>query len=367
MTRAAVPSAPAAGPAAEAGQPPALRRIARRGAQVVVANALVAVAIVVTHGGRFGAMLVYAEAIGLACWAVIEAGRAVLPPDPHHTWPRGAWTPALLLFACVAGYALGTTVAGALLGESTWPDLAARPRALLGDLAMTAIFGGLVVGWFFMRGRAETHAAQVAAAAHEATLARLTLLQSQLEPHMLFNTLANLRALIASDPARAEALLDRLIDFLRATLAASRASSHPLADEFARLADYLALMQVRTGGRLRTTLDLPPELARVPVPPLLLQPLVENAIRHGLEPQRGPGELVVTAATEAGMLVLAVADTGRGLEAAAAARAPGEPRGGFGLTQVRERLQTLHGDAARFTLEPRPGGGTRAEIRLPLQ
>jgi signal transduction histidine kinase len=363
MTRTAASPGTAAGPVHPL---PSARTLARRGAQVIVANALVALAIVLTHGGRFGTVLVYAEAIGFACWAVIEAGRAVLPLDGDRTWPRGAWSPALLLVACLTGYAGGTTLADALLGASSWPELVARPRDLVGDLAMTATFGGLVVGWFFMRARAETHAAQVAAAAHETTLARLTLLQSQLEPHMLFNTLANLRALIASDPARAEELLDRLIDFLRATLAASRATSHPLADEFARLADYLALMQVRTGGRLRTTLDLPPALARLPVPPLLLQPLVENAIRHGLEPQRGPGELTVTAAVDAGMLVLAVADTGRGLEAAAAARTPGEPRGGFGLAQVRERLQTLHGDAARFTLAPRAGGGTLAEIRLPL-
>jgi sensor histidine kinase YesM len=185
---------------------------------------------------------------------------------------------------------------------------------------------------------------------------------------MLFNTLANLRALIGADPARAQEMLDHLIAFLRATLAASRQSEHPLCEEFARLDDYLALMRVRMGERLRTSATLPPELASLPVPPLLLQPLVENAIKHGLEPQRGPGELHMEASLDGTMLVLRVADTGRGLEAAAQARArePAAPSSGFGLAQIRERLHTLHGEAARFTLEPRAGGGTLAEIRLPV-
>jgi sensor histidine kinase YesM len=185
---------------------------------------------------------------------------------------------------------------------------------------------------------------------------------------MLFNTLANLRALIAADPGRAQEMLDRLIDFLRATLAASRTPAHPLADEFARLDDYLALMRVRMGERLHASTALPPELADIALPPLLLQPLVENAIKHGLEPQRGAGELAVTAVRDGATLVLAVVDSGRGLEAAAAANAsePGPPSSGFGLAQVRERLQALHGGAATFTITPRPEGGTRAEIRLPL-
>jgi LytS/YehU family sensor histidine kinase len=174
--------------------------------------------------------------------------------------------------------------------------------------------------------------------------------------------------LIEADPRRAQEMLDHLIAFLRATLDASRQAEHPLGEEFARIDDYLALMKVRMGDRLRAGTALPPELAAIPVPPLLLQPLVENAIKHGLEPQRGPGDLHVSATLDGTILILVVADSGRGLEAAAAVRArePAEPGSGFGVAQVRERLQTLHGDAARFTLAPRAAGGTRAEIRLPI-
>jgi sensor histidine kinase YesM len=194
---------------------------------------------------------------------------------------------------------------------------------------------------------------------------QLKLLESQLEPHMLFNTLANLRALIAVDPPRAQAMLDRLIGFLRATLSASRVSMHTLAAEFERLADYLALMQVRMGERLQVELDLPDELASRPVPALLLQPLVENAIKHGLEPHRGGGRVSVRASLgDGGLLQLSVRDNGAGLPSAGAL-ANGSSGSGFGTTQVRERLAAVYGQAASFTLAPAPEGGTLAVLLLP--
>jgi LytS/YehU family sensor histidine kinase len=276
---------------------------------------------------------------------------------------------AIVVASCLVGYTAGTSVGNLVDGMWIWPIFAQHPQWLAYDFGLTALSSALILGWFFIRARGLEHRAHAAAATHEATLARLVLLQSQLEPHMLFNTLANLRALIVADPARAQAMLDRLIDFLRATLAASRRAAHPLRDEFARVDDYLALMQVRMGDRLRFETTLPPGLAGVLVPPLLLQPLVENAIKHGLEPQRGPGELAVSASADGSTLVLCVADRGRGLDAAATdrARADGVAGAGFGLAQLRERLHTLHGDAASFTLSPQPGGGTLAEIRLPLE
>lgn len=189
---------------------------------------------------------------------------------------------------------------------------------------------------------------------------------------MLFNTLANLRVLITLDPPRAVAMLDRLNGYLRATLAGSRATQHPLAQEFARLADYLELMAVRMGDRLRFTLDLPDDLRDVPVPPLLLQPLVENAIRHGLEPKVEGGEIRVSARRESAAdgprLVLEVADTGVGLalDAGSAVPPPQEDGGGFGVQQVRERLYTLYGERGTMELIAAPAGGTRATVTFPL-
>ncbi len=342
------------------------RSLLRHGVQVGLANVVIAGLLASTRGGEFGRTLVYAQCIGLPIWLLTEIGRVLLPPGPGG-WPAGWRGIALVAVSCAAGYAIGSTVADAIFGLSHWREVLARPEILLGELAPTVIFCVVVAGAYYLAGQSRGHRERAAAAAHEATLARLTLLQSQLEPHMLFNTLANLRALIGADPGRAQEMLDRLIDFLRATLAASRTASHPLASEFARLDDYLALMRIRMGARLDAQTALPHELATLDVPPLLLQPLVENAIKHGLEPQRGPGTLHVSAARDGRTLVLAVVDSGRGIEAARAAAAePGNASSGFGLVQVRERLHTLYGDAASFTLVPAEPRGTRAEIRLPL-
>jgi LytS/YehU family sensor histidine kinase len=209
---------------------------------------------------------------------------------------------------------------------------------------------------------------QVAEAQRDATEARLKLLETQLEPHMLFNTLANLRALITTDPPRAVAMLDHLNSYLRVTLSGSRTLAHPLAAEFDRLRDYLALMSVRMGERLRYTLELPDELRDVPVPPLLLQPLVENSIRHGLEPQIEGGEIAVRAwraeradGPGGGQLVIEVSDTGIGLDAAL----PSDGSG-FGLEQVRERLAAVYGRRGTLRLEAGNAGGTRATLVFPL-
>jgi LytS/YehU family sensor histidine kinase len=348
-----------------------MRRSLAIGAQVLVASALFGAVLGLLAGNRLAVSVSYATGIGLGSWLSLTILRARLMPGASLKDMRNPRGIAILGASCVLGYLAGTALVDALLGQAgaTLRQLVGHPGGALGDMIVSTLVAAFVVTWFYVRARGAEQRAELAAVAQQATLARLDLLQSQLEPHMLFNTLANLRALIGVDPERAQAMLDRLIDFLRATLVANRgASTHALADEFARLEDYLALMQVRMGERLRARTELPPALAAAQVPPLLLQPLVENAIKHGLEPQRGPGELVVEASAEGATLVLRVADGGRGLAAAEAAKTRDEaPAGaGFGLAQVRERLATLHGAAARFTLAPRPGGGTLAEIRLPL-
>ncbi len=348
--------------------PPPVVRLLSLTSQVAVVNLLIAGLISMLNGARFGHTLVYSECIGLSIWGLIEFGRLRMHQGTNG-WPEGWRLFALIALACIAGYAIGVSSSDAIFGYSSWRDYLRQPGHLLGDFGPTVTFCAVVVAWFYVRSDARLQRANAIAATHEATVARLDMLQSQLEPHMLFNTLANLRALISADPPRAQEMLDHLIAFLRATLAASRQSEHALSEEFARIADYLALMQVRMGERLRASTALPPALAALGVPPLLLQPLVENAIKHGIEPQRGPGELHIAAVLEGDTLILSVVDSGRGLEAAAAARnrEPGAPSSGFGLTQIRERLHTLHGDAATFTIEPRAEGGTRAEIRLPVR
>jgi LytS/YehU family sensor histidine kinase len=161
------------------------------------------------------------------------------------------------------------------------------------------------------------------------------------------------------DPQRAQQMLDHMIAYLRATLDASRATTHPLRTEFDRLRDYLELMAIRMGPRLAYTLELPPDLAEVRVPTLLLQPVVENSIQHGLEPKVQGGRIAVRAAREDGRLVLEVTDTGMGEDAGAGSGK------GFGLAQIRERLASLHGGDAQVAFGA-DAHGARTRIVLPV-
>ena len=307
--------------------------------------------------------LVKSLSIGLVIWLVIEFGRLLVPQrhcypgsDGGHGWPRG-WRGGLLAAVGTSGGLLvGAPLGDWLTGTGQLASLRDRQVGLL----ITIAAGAVATYYFYARGRAAALEAGKAAAERDASQARLMLLQSQLEPHMLFNTLANLRALIGVDPAAAQAMLDRLNDYLRATLAASRATQHPLSAEFARLADYLDLMALRMGPRLQVTLDLPDALASVPVPPLLLQPLVENAIQHGLEPRVQGGALTVRAWRQGEQLMLEVADTGVGFD-------PADVRPDrFGLTQVRERVATAYGGAGTVEWHSAPGAGTQVRLALPI-
>ena len=325
----------------------------------------------------FARVLVFSLCIGLSCQALIETGRRLAaawlrrrhPDDAalRRGWPGWHWTVPIILGASWAGMQIGYPLAAWFLGIQISNPSLDRPRVLFLVLTVSVVAGLASVYWSWSRARLAASEAQAEAARRAAAETQLKLLESQLEPHMLFNTLANLRVLITLDPPRAQAMLDRLIAFLRATLQASRTGSHALADEFARLDDYLALMAVRMGPRLAIALTLPEALRSLPVPPLLLQPLVENSIKHGLEPQVAGGRIEVSAARQGDSLVLSVRDSGIGLSESASASASAAAAGThFGLEQVRARLATLYGPAATLSLTPAPGGGTVARITLPL-
>jgi signal transduction histidine kinase len=336
---------------------------ARHALMVFGFSAVVAIGLGIAKGGNWTLQFVYAESIGLCIWAFTDFGRLLFRRDPDSDWPTGWRALVLQVFAVVAGYLLGTVIGDQYCGCSTFEIWRHSARTFAGYLVLSIAISAAISFFFLARGRDQRRLRQLAMAQRDASEAQLKLLESQLEPHMLFNTLANLRALIGVDPVRAQAMLDQLIAFLRATLSASRQPSHPLAAEFARLGDYLQLMQVRMADRLQTRLTLPPELAGVPVPPLVLQPLVENAIKHGLEPHVGGGRIEISAARRGDRLVLTVRDTGLGLSEGSAA---GGSR--FGLTQVRTRLATIYGAEATLELTAAADreGGTVATVSLPM-
>ena len=312
------------------------------------------------EGHALTTSLVYSYAISTGIWFFTDPVRIALHrwlrTEPPHYWAINPRSVVWLLLSIVVGYALGTSLGDLYAGVSTWAQLSDAPQRFWGVwLSSLAISFGFL---FFFYQREKAQALQ-----RQATEAQLRLLETQLEPHMLFNTLATLRALITTDAPRAVAMLDRLNGYLRATLRASRSNGaprgHTLQDEFDRLRDYLELMSIRMGPRLRFSLELHEALARHPLPPLLLQPLVENAIRHGLEPHLAGGKIAVSAEADGTELQLTVSDTGAGCA--------GTPQAGFGLSQVRERLATAFGGPERMAWHSEAGQGTRIVLRLPLQ
>jgi hypothetical protein len=349
-------------------------RFVQRGLRSMAVGLLVVLVLTAVYHREVWPTFVYTMAITVSCWFFIDGGRLVAARwlhrhDPDRgrdaRWPGGAWMAVVVVAGTAIGYTLGNAAGNWITGHHHpgLIDVGSVQQALA--LLVIALMPGIAVTYvFYSRERLATAEATAQSAMRQAAENQLKLLESQLEPHMLFNTLANLRVLIGLDPPRAQAMLDRLIGFLRATLDASRSGSHSLAGEFARLADYLELMKIRMGDRLQAELRLPPELAELPVPPLLLQPLVENAIKHGLEPHVEGGRLVVSAAREGDALVLRVRDTGSGLSVLPGASGEGTR---FGLQQVRDRLAALHGAQASLALDAAADaeGGTIATVRLP--
>jgi signal transduction histidine kinase len=334
----------------------------------------------------YGPTIVFSLLIATITWAVIDLGRHLFASAAETGWPQGLQGLALVAGGIVAGYVAGTGLANQLCIYYGWYPPGPNPNAgteLRTSILITAMAGIVGTYYFYSINKSAYLERKMTEAHQHATEARLKLLETQLEPHMLFNTLANLRVLIGTDQARAQQMLanlrvligtdqaraqqmlDHMIAYLRATLNASRTTTHALAAEFDRLRDYLELMAVRMGPRLHFELDLPDDLAAQPVPTLLLQPLVENSIQHGLEPKVGGGSIRVAARRDREMLELVVADTGVGPGEVAPTPAAGGGKG-FGLTQVRERLATAYGDAGSIAFGAAPEGGARVVIRLPL-
>jgi signal transduction histidine kinase len=189
--------------------------------------------------------------------------------------------------------------------------------------------------------------------------ARLQALHAQLRPHFLFNTLSMIAEQVHADPAGADRMIGRLSHLLRVSLSSAGNHEVSLAEEQAALEAYLEIMDVRLSGRARLEVAIPEALSTAMVPTLILQPLAENALQHGIEPLAGDAELLVSASRQGGSLEITIADNGCGFD-------PRRMAEGVGLRVVRERLAQLYGDAGSLELRARPGGGTVAIVRIPF-
>ncbi|MBI3530455.1 MAG: sensor histidine kinase [Betaproteobacteria bacterium] len=271
----------------------------------------------------------------------------------------------IAVIAIPAGTAVGVYLAAIATGTDLLRLFAEHPNHLVLTLVISLIFGTGFCYYFYSREAiAEATAAMredaLARAAYEKQLAEanLRLLQAQIEPHFLFNTLSNILSLIRNEPQKAEHMLEDLTDYLRVSLQRTRTDQVTLGDEIMLLRAYLGIQQVRMGARLSYSIDVPAELNKLRLPPLIIQPLAENAVHHGLEPQAQGGRITVKACRSGDKLDIEIADTGSGLSE--------DSVPGVGLSNVRARLQALYADRAQFLLQPNQPRGLKIRLEIPI-
>jgi hypothetical protein len=208
------------------------------------------------------------------------------------------------------------------------------------------------------RRRSEQASTRETVTEKELTVAKLSLLHAQVEPHFLYNTLASAQLLTRTDPARADEMLGNLIMYLRHSLPRTEDSLSTIGEELERARAYLDILKIRMGSRLNLQIEVPEHLKSCLFPPMMLQTLVENAIKHGLEPKSGGGTVWILARTIDNLVAVTVADDGRGFSAEGGGT-------GIGLRNVRERLRLAYGAAASFNIVANFPSGVAATITLP--
>lgn len=267
----------------------------------------------------------------------------------------------LPVIGLVGGVLLGAAVGLLVMwaAESGEPIYVFAAAAYFGVMLLAArvVYG--TTGFLFTHAREQ--AEQAAEARNQATEAQLSALQARMNPHFLFNALNTVASLVRESPETAERTVEHLADVLRRTLDHSRDPMRTVGDELEYLEAYLAVEQERWGDRLDVEWRIDPQTRPLPLPPMTLQPLVENALKHGLGGRLEGGELTIEAGVENGHLMLTVTDDGAGLP-------PRAPEG-TGLGNLRRRLATLYGDEARLGVErrgPRHEPGTRVVVELPV-
>lgn len=270
-------------------------------------------------------------------------------------WRAGVFFAGVAVSGALLGAGVGLSLIGRVFEFDALLEFGANPINQRIFLVLTVLITG--ANWIWFKFRRKHEALQLLA-----TEARLSLLQAQIEPHFLFNTLANVQSLIDVDAPRAKLMLEAFTDYLRAGLGQMRQSDATVASELAMAQSYLQLMQIRMNERLSFEIKASDAARAAVLPPLVLQPLIENAIQHGLEPKVEGGHVLVQARVEQGRLVLSVEDDGLGLDAPR--RAGRKGGAGMALENVRARLSSRYRDNAALELSAlKPG--TLACLDLP--
>lgn len=302
--------------------------------------------------------LIYSHSIGTCIYLAVR-GPCLLRGLTRVEWRDG-------LIGIPVGFALGFALATWANGLTIVDVLQRETDGVMIGAATAALFGVLGT-WHFhdearvQEARAEADAERLQRIEQEALAAhtQLALLQAQIEPHFLFNTLSNVVGLIDTDAPAARKMLIDLTALLRTSLTRTRKPVVTLAEELDLLRAYLGIMAVRMGTRLDWRIEAAPDTLGARLPPLLVQPLVENAIRHGLEPKAEAGQLSIRCQRDENMIDIEVSDNGLGIS--------GNLCEGTGLANVRQRLAATCGERSTLSLKANPGGGVIAQLRLPFR
>ncbi|QDQ27464.1 sensor histidine kinase [Chitinimonas arctica] len=345
-------------PPAPAGQ---VRRTLWRNLLVtLVVSTLAALFVALSGDSPLWRVMVTTQTIGLSVFVANTLTFTVIKPAPRRE-------PLYFMGAITVGALLGLAINWLQRLDELEKIVGKFPHYLLGSLLLMMLAAAVIASILWSREKAERleaayHAERARHGEQDKQLmqSQLRLLQAQIEPHFLFNTLASVQSLIDVSPDQAKQMLGMFNDYLRASLARTRNEPSTVRQELELLRAYLGILQIRMADRLHFRIDCPEPLLDLPLPPMLLQPLVENAVRHGLEPKVDGGTISISLVAADRRLVATVEDDGLGL--------PAEVHGqGVGLANVRARLATLYGSThGGLELRANRSGGVIATLSLPM-
>ena len=308
----------------------------------------------IKFGGGFIENFIISQCIGISICSLALTGLYLFRPA------NPLFMLIVVMIAIIAGTGIGWILG--LIGAGL--PISLFEHRFIPVMILGIMFGSIISYFFSYRERI----AQSEALIQEERIKRLTsdkkavesnlmLLQAQIEPHFLFNTLSNILSLIDIDLEKGKSMLTDFIHYLRTALPKTRGEATTIGQEMEMIQSYLNIFKVRMGDRLRYRVEIPDQIKDIPFPPMLIQPLVENAIRHGLEPKIEGGELFIRGEKKKDIIRLMIIDTGTGFNE--------DDATGVGLSNVRERLQSLYGNKGRLILEENRPSGLKAIIEVP--
>jgi len=313
---------------------------------------------IISYGKGFAVNFIFAQCIGLSICASILSGHLFLKKASalRHFF--------MVLISMTVGAIFGSLLAIFIAGFPMGIVFQGRPVLLFQLIGIGILFGAIITYFFFSQEKIAQSRTQIQEerikrldSEKRAVETHLKLLQAQVEPHFLFNSLSTIVSLMDTDPKKARHMLTDLIHYLRVSLSKTRAESSTIAQEMEMARTYLNIYKIRMGERLRYHFQVEEGLKEASIPPMLVQPLVENAVKHGLEPSPEGGDITITVERKNGRIRVIVTDTGKGLDETGDA--------GFGLANIRDRLGSMYGDKGRLVLKENRPKGLKAMIEIP--